>query len=137
MSTNSDIAQAIATALSERLCTWQARIVPIGAYLDVLPGRQRPIVIRMEIHPEYRGRVDREGDVFAQENAVLIQIERDCQGAFRWDEGLLADPCLLGRHGISHYLADQARLPLILEFVSEHAPLSDETRRLGFEDIAA
>lgn len=124
----------IASALSDRLCTWQALPVSLCAPLESPLGLRDPGVIRMEIRPEFQGRIDRMRALFSQENSVLVQVERDAQPAFRWDEGLLADESILGEHGVSHYLVDIDRATSVLAAVLSHSPVAPEARRDALEE---
>lgn len=104
------------------------KIVDLSLKLDVVPELRAPAVLRCEVRNEFHDLVSPVGDLFAQENAVMVQVERDAAGAIRWDEGLLADPGLLGPYGISHYLLDRERLGLVLESVRRHPPMDAATR---------
>lgn len=123
-----DALHEIAGLLSDRLASWQAHATALVSSGYPLPHWNGRNVIRMEIRPELRGRVDREWDLFAQENALLVQLERECPGCFSWDDGRYAEPRLLGEHGISHYLCDMEAAAQVIAAIRLRPALTPEQR---------
>lgn len=124
----------VAIELSHRLCSWQVRIVDLATKLDAVDEFAAPVVLRCEVRNEFRDIVSPTEDLFAQENAMMVQVERDAEGAVRWDEGLLAEPALLGAYGISHYLLDAARIGQVMAAVMSHQALNATSRRQIMSD---
>lgn len=118
----------IVTLLNARLGTWMATVTDIVSSDYPIERWNGLPVLRMDIRPEYRERVDRILDVFAQENGVLAAIERDAQDAFVWDEGGYHQEDLLGPWGVGHYLCDVRQSAAIVRAIKRHPELSERDR---------
>jgi len=120
---------AVAKDISALLPAWIAIPTEITSADYFYESRNGLAVIRLDLHPQLRGLVDRERGLFAHEHTVMVMLERDSKEALMWDKGGYDDPEFLGEFGVAHYLCDLARQDDITTAISAQDPVGSDLRR--------
>lgn len=110
--------------LSERLLSWQA--TPTSLEVTTPPARRGWAVVRMELRPDMRGRLDPAVTLFDQENQLMMALEAETERAIAWDDARFADH--LDAFGVSHYCVDPARVDVVRAALVRRPPLAADAR---------
>ena len=113
-------AHHLADAISARLAAWRLR--PAGVCPD---GR---LLLACEMRERYLTSVDPARAFFAQENAVMVVLERDSDGAVRWLRDSAAYRRIGGALTVAMFSANPLRAAEINDALLAHPVLDDADR---------